>query len=322
MNRARYFSIIEERLNTLATRINSRARLNILDLHSHSETFYQYFLQELFGWTISNENEVKANVEAIDLIDHKNKLLIQISATSTKEKIENSLSKDIIKRYKDYTFKFISISKDSDNLKKMVYCNPHSISFDPGKDIIDKNSILTFIKGMGPDDQKRIYTFIKKELVNDIDLIRLESNLAYIINVLSKENLDQEGLNMEINPYEISRKMEYNKLNAAVLVIEDYRIHYGKLDKIYQEFDLFGSSKSMSVFAAISGEYRRAMNDFSGDKLFFQVIDKVIERILNSANYQAIPYEELELCVNIIVVDAFIRCKIFRNPENYNYATT
>lgn len=39
----------------------------------------QYFLQKLFGRTISNENEVKANVEAIDLIDHENKLLIQIS---------------------------------------------------------------------------------------------------------------------------------------------------------------------------------------------------------------------------------------------------
>lgn len=322
MNRTIYFSFIEEKLNTLATRINSRGRLNILDLHSHSETFYQYFLQELFGWTIFNENEVKANVEAIDLIDHENKLLIQVSATSTKKKIEDSLSKDIIERYKAYTFKFISISKDSDNLKKMVYCNPHSISFDPGKDIIDTNSILTFIKGMNIDDQKRIYTFIKKELADDIDLVRLESNLANVINVLSKENLDQEGLNMEINPYEISRKMEYNKLNAAVLVIEEYSIHYGKLDKIYQEFDLLGSSKSMSVFSAISGEYRKAMNDFSGDKLFFQVIDKVIERILNSANYQAIPYEELELCVYIIVVDAFIRCKIFRNPENYNYATT
>jgi hypothetical protein len=23
-----------------------------------------------------------------------------------------------------------------------------------------------------------------------------------------------------------------------------------------------------------------------------------------------------------LVVDAFIRCKIFENPENYNYATT
>jgi hypothetical protein len=35
-----------------------------------------------------------------------------------------------------------------------------------------------------------------------------------------------------------------------------------------------------------------------------------------------IPQEEMEMCVGILVVDAFIRCKIFKNPNNYNYATT
>ena len=61
------------------------------------------------------------------------------------------------------------------------------------------------------------------------------------------------------------------------------------------------------------------MND---DHLFFEVISKVEEKILNSSNYSSIPFDELELCVNILVVDAFIRCKIFENPEKYNYATT
>jgi hypothetical protein len=28
------------------------------------------------------------------------------------------------------------------------------------------------------------------------------------------------------------------------------------------------------------------------------------------------------LCVNILVVDAFVRCKIFENPDSYNYAST
>ena len=37
----------------------------------------------------------------------------------------------------------------------------------------------------------------------------------------------------------------------------------------------------------------------------------------HSNNYAEIPYEELEICVEIIVVDAFIRCKIFENPEGY-----
>ena len=41
-------------------------------------------------------------------------------------------------------------------------------------------------------------------------------------------------------------------------------------------------------------------------------IMKIIEE---SANYKKLPFEELEMCVDILVVDAFMRCKIFENPE-------
>jgi len=56
--------------------------------------------------------------------------------------------------------------------------------------------------------------------------------------------------------------------------------------------------------------------------LFLKVIAAVTEKALKSKNFQPIPIDELELCINILVVDAFIRCKIFKNPENYKYATT
>jgi hypothetical protein len=39
---------------------------------------------------------------------------------------------------------------------------------------------------------------------------------------------------------------------------------------------------------------------------------KIIEE---SSNYRVLPFEELEMCVDILVVDAFMRCKIFENPE-------
>ncbi len=57
-------------------------------------------------------------------------------------------------------------------------------------------------------------------------------------------------------------------------------------------------------------------------ELFFSIIDNIIELIKNSKNYIEIPYEELEMCVSVLVVDAFIRCKIFKNPEGYNYVVT
>ena len=51
-------------------------------------------------------------------------------------------------------------------------------------------------------------------------------------------------------------------------------------------------------------------------------IKSLINKALNSKNYIEIPYDELDVCVSILVVDAFIRCKIFENPEGYNYVIT
>jgi hypothetical protein len=322
MNRAYYFSYIEEKLNLLAIRINSRGRLNVLDLHLHSENFYQYFLKELYNWDVTNENDNKQNVEAVDLIDHTNKYVIQVSATSTKQKIESSLSKDLIKKYGSYTFKFISISNDADDLRSKTYNNPHSIAFTPSQDIIDKNSIFVTVKGLRIEDQKRVYKFIKDELGENIDLVKLETNLASIINILANEDWDKKDTVSTINSFEIDRKISHNNLNTSKSIIEDYSLHYGRVDKIYSEFDTLGSNKSSSVLSTIRQEYLKEKSNLTDDGLFFEVINKVQEKILNSSNYSAIPFDELELCVNILVVDAFIRCKIFENPQNYNYVTT
>lgn len=322
MKRPDYFNVIEERINFLAFRIISRGRLNILDYHGHSEYFYQYFLNEIYGWSVSNENDKKQNVEAIDLIDHTNKFIIQVSSTASKQKIESSLTKNSIKTYADFTFKFISIARDADDLRKVTFNNPHGISFSPSTDIIDKNSILSKIRGLNIDDQERIYKFIKKELVIEIDPMKLESNLAYVINILSKEDWDKTEPVAEINSFEIDRKISHNNLNTAKIIIDDYTVHYGRVDKIYTEFDSQGSNKSSSVLSSIRQEYAKAKSNLSDDELFFYVISKVEEKILNSSNYTSIPFDELELCINILVVDAFIRCKIFENPDSYNYATT
>lgn len=295
MNRPNYFNIIEERLSLLALRISNRGKLNILDFHGHSENFYQYFLSEVYNWTVINENDNKQNVEAIDLIDHTSKFVIQVSATASKQKIESSLSKNSIKNYLAYTFKFISIAKDADKLRKSIFKNPHGIKFTPSEDIIDIKSILTRIRGLHIDDQKRIYEFVKKELVAEIDLMKLETNLATVINILSKEQWDKSDSTSEINSFEIDRKISHNKLNAAKVIIDDYKAHYGRVDRIYSEYDSLGSNKSKFVLSTIRQEYAKAKINSNDDQLFFKIISKVQEKVLNSSNYTSIPFDELEL---------------------------
>jgi len=52
--------------------------------------------------------------------------------------------------------------------------------------------------------------------------------------------------------------------------------------------------------------------------------DKEHDAVLDDADNgsEIVTDNELELCINILIVDAFIRCKIFENPERYNYAIT
>ncbi len=323
MNRSNNFNYIEEKLNTLATRINSRGRLNILDLHHHSENFYAFFFIKLYGWNSQNENAFKPNVEAIDLIDHTQKYVIQVSATNSKQKVESSLNKDIIKKYSTYTFKFISIANDADDLRKKTFANPHSINFNPMDDIIDKNSILNSVLGLEIDDQRRIYDFIRKELGNEVDAVKLDSNLASIINILAKEIWDGKDAKDKFNPFEINRKIDHNSLRTTRRTIDDYKIYHHRVDEKYAEFDSGGSNKSYSVLQLIGRYYIQEssrLND--SDIVFLNICEKVMEKVQESGNFIKVEFDVLILCVDILVVDAFMRCKIFENPENYNYVAS
>lgn len=324
MNRSQYFNYIEEKLNTLATRIESRGKLNILDFHLHSEDFYLHFFNKLYGWNLINLNKKSQNIEAIDLVDRSSKKIVQVSATNTKEKIESTLQKDIIKTYNEFNFKFISISKDASNLRKKTYANPHDVTFTPSSDIYDTITILKHIKSLDIDAQKYIYQFIKNELGNEVDIVKLDSNLAMIINILSKEDWDIQDSLDSINSFEIERKISFNNLDIVKDIIDDYKIHYNRVDKIYSVFDLMGNNKSSSVLGTIKKEYIKARKTIheDDDDLFILVLDKIQEKTVQSANYKQIPIDELELCINILVVDAFIRCKIFKNPKEYKYAFT
>ena len=322
MNRTEYYNYIDGKLHVLALRITTGGKLNMLSLHMHSENFYLHLFNLLYDYNLENLNQSLQNVEAIDLIDHTNKIVTQVSATNTKSKIESALKKDIVNLYSAYTFKFISIAKDASNLRKNTFINPHSISFNPSEDIYDITSILNTVLIGGIDRQNEIYQFIKKELGNEIDIVKLDSNLATVINILAKEKWDEVNKPDPLDRFEIDRKIVYNDLDSAKSLIEEYSLYYGKVDAKYSEFDSLGSNKSNSVLATFKREYLKLKKGENADRVFFSVIDAIKNKILESANYVQIPIDELELCVDILTVDAFIRCKIFQNPEGYNYVTS
>ncbi|HUB91922.1 MAG TPA: ABC-three component system protein [Dyella sp.] len=314
MNRSHIFELCSYRLATLATQVEMLGKLNILNLHLHCEDFYANLLNLIYGHQLTNVNALVQNADGIDLIDHDAKLLLQVSATATKQKVNASLCKDLSK-YKGHGFRFMSISKDASHLRSETYINPHALIFEPAEHIHDIGSLLKAIQHMPLTQQRIVYDFFRKELREPDDDERLkETNVAGVINILAKENLAGVLLPEPVTAFNVDEKIEFNNLTAAAEVIEDYKLHHARVDKIYAEFDSLGANKSKSVLDAFRMTYLKLRLQYSGDELYFQVVENVTSIIEKSTNYQPIPDEELQLCVNVLAVDAFIRCKIFENP--------
>lgn len=313
VQRADYFNFIEEKLNILVVRVKSRGKLNILDFNLHSESFFQYFFNHLFKWQLENQNAAQHNAPGLDLIDKGRKLLVQVSATATKQKINSSLSKDFAS-YPSHSFKFIAIDTDVSSLKTQTYDNPHGLIFDPKDDIYDVVSILRLVKDCHIDDLKSLFELVRKELSVTSDRPQVESHLASIIKILGEVDWELVNDPPKTTEFELDRKIDHNDLEQTRSIIDEFALYTTRLDKIYGEFNKQGRNKSRPIWHQIRHEYRVHMQSFNGDELFNKVVDAVIERIRTSANYSGMPLEDLSYCSSILVVDAFMRCKIFKEP--------
>ncbi len=56
---------------------------------------------------------------------------------------------------------------------------------------------------MNIKNQRTLYEFIKDELGNSVDMVKVNTNLASIINILSQDNLADVIDSPEINSFEI-----------------------------------------------------------------------------------------------------------------------
>lgn len=323
MNRAIYFNSIERELTSLCVSIKLRGKLNLLEYNIHAEDFFASFLNALFGWNLINLNSTDQNSDAIDLYDEQNNLYIQVSAKSNKEKVQGTLNSKFFDSHAGCQFMFISVTIDgAGKLKKKNFSIPAGIKFDPCKDIIDIECLLRAVQHSTSKCQQLLYDLTNSELGRVVDPVRLNSNLSLIIEVLSHENLSNSGSLKIEKSFEIDAKIDFNELTNIRPLIEENMVHCSKVSSKYCELDKIGSNKSTTVLNIIRKHYLEATSEHRykcPDELFFGIIRELKEDVLKSGNCPDIPIEELELCLSIVVIDAFIRCKIFENPEGYHY---
>ena len=123
------------------------------------------------------------------------------------------------------------------------------------------------------------------------------------------------------NAPKIQNKILYNNIQAYKSIIEEYALYNSNLNKLYKEIEEQGSTKKEIILHNIRELYLKEKANKSIEEVKSHA-DDIIENIKNnlwriiesSENSLELPIEIIESSLLVILVDAFIRCKILEKP--------
>ena len=106
------------------------------------------------------------------------------------------------------------------------------------------------------------------------------------------------------------------KLLKWKIIVSEYAVYSVLVDKIYKQYDKLGVNKSLAVLASLHDLYLNLSLKSSGDDLFDKLLEKVYEIVDGDGTCnESLTREELMMNIKIVLVDAFVKCKIFEKPE-------
>lgn len=320
MKRQEYINYIIEKLSSFETEVKLSGKINLTDIHNHAEYFFRDLFNLIFdNANFENLNSKKINASAIDLIDEKQKRIIQVSGSATKEKINETLSKNIIEDYsqQNYKLEFLFIQIDCEKLKKSDYKNPYKIIFDSKDNIWSLSDLIKKIQDLKIEILEKVFDLFKKEFPSRKEIKFLPNILSDILFVLSERDLSNQ-LDNDLDQFKIEAKIQFNNLEKIKQsVINENMVYFGHIQKIYQQFDQQGHNKKLVIFRKLKRFYNEQKENLEINSIerFQNIIESVKNLVRNSANCPNLSEEELEFYSEMIVVHAFIECQIFEKPK-------
>jgi hypothetical protein len=154
-------------------------------------------------------------------------------------------------------------------------------------------------------------------------IVKYPSILSIVINHIGETLLANDVEDNAKTAPSTDEKILYNNIITYKPTIEEYSAYQGKLNKIYEEIENQGSTKKAFLLQNIKtlylkekGKYKDISEIRSNADLIFESIENEIWEILEAgSNFKnELPIEILNTAILIVMVDAFMRCKILEEP--------
>ena len=164
LTRETYLQGITKNFALLQFDIKLRKESNRQDLSILSEDFVKDLLNITFDFQLENLNLINSNMQGIDLGDTLNRIAVQVTSKSARNKVEETINTFIdYKFYEQYSKLYIFMLTEK-QAKYKEFDTQGYFDFDWRKNILDFNSLLKIISHLKTEKLGQIHHFIEAEI--------------------------------------------------------------------------------------------------------------------------------------------------------------
>ena len=159
-----YMQKISEFLSMMVAKVQQDGGANMVTTNVLAESFYREFLNILCGWTLDSAN-TKGNMPGFDLISEKDRVVVQVSATDSKEKLKETLKELDPEACSGYHLIFLLIAAKRPSRSGLEV--PEGVRFDPTEDVWSNAELLRMAQGLELERLKQLEALCREYFPNN-----------------------------------------------------------------------------------------------------------------------------------------------------------
>ena len=172
MNKEVYLKNIAENLALLSREVSILNAVNLYDINIIAEDFFPGLLNLIYCYESKNANHLEKNAPAIDLIDQKNRIAVQVTSDNSSTKIKHTIEEfNKSQAYHLYDRLVVLILTQ----KKKYSSNFDTqglFSFEKARDIWDVEKLIKDIRELETAQIKNVSDYLSEELYNKYYSVR------------------------------------------------------------------------------------------------------------------------------------------------------
>lgn len=317
MNKEVYLKNIAENLALLSREVSILNAVNLYDINIIAEDFFPGLLNLIYGYELKNANHLEKNAPAIDLIDQKNRIAVQVTSDNSSTKIKHTIEEfNKSQAYHLYDRLVVLILTQ----KKKYSSNFDTqglFPFEKARDIWDVEKLIKDIRELETAQIKNVSDYLSEELYNKYYSVR-ETQAGEVDTII------------DLIEY-ISQHRKVNK-DRETTVDPEY--------KIYKRFKNF-ADKLITEYTTLYTIYGEALNivnetlgiDEAQDIIIMFYLQDISVQFLEeehdnpiAALNKLVTYFEEKLSINgkkydrsaikFYLVNEMIKCRVFPNERS------